>query len=82
VFSREVNIGDYTLNVADPLNHSVLAVVGGMLLIAVFSPARWRGAQTDTSVEQWAPPPPPAPWEPPSPLGASSSTESGDTKPF
>ena len=82
VFSRKVNIGDYASNLADPLNSSVLAVVGGMLLIAVFSPARWRGAQTETSVDQWAPPPPPAPWEPPSPMGASTTTESGDTKPF
>jgi asparagine N-glycosylation enzyme membrane subunit Stt3 len=82
VFSQEVTLGDYKTNLADPLNSSVLAIVGGILLVAVFSPARWRGAQTDTSVEQWAPPPPPAPWEPPSPAGVSPTTESGDTRPF
>jgi hypothetical protein len=82
VFSQEVKVGDYATNLADPLNTSVLAVVGGMLLIAVLSPARWRGARTETAVEQWAPPPPPAPWEPPSPAGVTTATESGDTKPF
>ena len=82
VFSQEVKIGDYTTNLADPLNSSVLAVVGGMLLIAVFSPARWRGARSETAVEQWAPPPPPAPWEPPSPAGVTTTTEGGDTRPF
>ena len=82
VFSREVTLGDYKSNLADPLNSSVLAVVGGMLLIAVFSAARWRGAQSETNVDQWAPPPPPAPWEPPSPTGVGTTTESGDTRPF
>lgn len=82
VFSQEVTLGDYKTNLADPLNTSVLAVVGGMLLIAVFSPARWRGATAETTVDQWAPPPPPAPWEPPTPAGISPATESGDTKPF
>ncbi|HZM76158.1 MAG TPA: hypothetical protein VFC19_10550 [Candidatus Limnocylindrales bacterium] len=82
VFSQEVKIGDYTPNLADPLNSSILAVVGGMLLIAVFSPARWRGAPSETSVDEWSPPPPPAPWEPPSPAGVGPMTESGDTKPF
>jgi hypothetical protein len=82
VFSREVNLGDYTANLADPLNSSVLAVVGGMLLIAVFSASRWRGAQTDTTVEQWSPPPPPAPWEPPSPTSVGTTTDGGDTRPF
>jgi hypothetical protein len=82
VFNQEVKISGYTANLADPLNSSVLAVVGGMLLIAVFSAARWRGATTETTVDQWAPPPPPAPWEPPSPAGVGTTTESGDTKPF
>jgi hypothetical protein len=82
VFSREVNIGDYTSNLATPITTSVLAVAGGMLLVAVFSPARWRGAATQTEVDQWAPPPPPAPWEPPAPASVGPTTESGDTRPF
>jgi len=80
VFSREVKIGDYTTNLADPLNSSVLAVVGGMLLIAVFSAARWRGSPSETTVEHWTPPPPPAPWEPPTTAGIGPGTEGGEPR--
>lgn len=78
VFSREVVLGDYKTNIADPLNHGTLAVAGGMLLIAVFSAARWRsGSRDDTTAEPGSPvSPPPAPgqWEPFTQTGVTSAT--------
>lgn len=42
LFGDARTLGSYELNLATPLTSGVLAVVGGMLLLSVFSPARWR----------------------------------------
>jgi hypothetical protein len=82
VFSREVRIGDYTANIASPLNSGVLAVAGGMLLIAVFSAARWRTtAPVQETAETWTAPPPPEAWAAATPAAVSAATESGESRP-
>jgi hypothetical protein len=43
VFGDARRIGGYDINLATPLTTGVLSVVGGMLLLSAFSPARWRG---------------------------------------
>lgn len=42
VFGDARKVGSYQLNLAEPLTTGILAVVGGMLLISVFSATRWR----------------------------------------
>ncbi|WP_117210473.1 hypothetical protein [Allorhizocola rhizosphaerae] len=42
VFGDARKIGAYDINLATPLTTGVLGVVGGMLLLSAFSPARWR----------------------------------------
>lgn len=83
-FGQEWKFGGYVVNPASPLNSATLAVVGGMLLMAIFSPARWRGKPTtaaDESKEEWNPPAPAEPWEPPSTTASvTPATEAGTDK--
>lgn len=59
-------VGNYEVVLSTPLHSGVLAVVGGVLLVAVFSPARWRGNSAPADPNAWTPPPPAPAWTPPS----------------
>jgi hypothetical protein len=67
-------VGNYEVVLSTPLHSGVLAVVGGMLLVAVFSPARWRGDAAAADPNAWSPPPPAPAWTPP-----TVSTPTSDT---
>jgi hypothetical protein len=79
LFGRIWKVGNYDVVLATPVNHGVLAVVGGMLLMAIFSPARWRGAQAAEDPNAWKPTEPAPPWEPP-PTVAVPTTGYGPDK--
>jgi hypothetical protein len=65
LFGRAWKIGSYDVVLATPVHHGVLAAIGGMMLIAIFSPARWRGSQIGDDPNAWKPTEPPPRWEPP-----------------
>ena len=67
-------VGNYEVVLSTPLHTGVLAVVGGVLLIAVFSPARWRGGAGPADPDAWTPPPPAPPWTPPTVSTPTSQT--------
>jgi hypothetical protein len=68
------HVGNYEVVLSTPLHTGVLAVVGGLLLVAVFSPARWRGNSASADPNGWTPPPPAPAWTPP-----TVSTPTSDT---
>ncbi len=83
LFGDARKIGAYDLNLAQPLTTGVLAVVGGMLLLAVFSPSRWRGnptvaapAESTPETTEWKPQP--EAWASLSPTPSSTADSSGD----
>jgi hypothetical protein len=73
LFGRIWTIGSYDIVLATPVNHGVLAAVGGMLLMAIFSPARWRGGQAPQDPNAWSPPEPAPRWEPPPTVAVPTS---------
>jgi hypothetical protein len=66
LFGHTNLVGNYEVVLSTPLHSGVLAVVGGALLVAVFSPARWRGNAAPADPNAWTPPPPAPAWSPPS----------------
>jgi hypothetical protein len=73
LFGRIWKIGSYDVVLATPVNHGVLAAIGGMMLIAAFSPARWRGSQIPQDANAWKAPEPAPPWEPPPTVAVPTS---------
>ncbi len=73
LFGRIWKVGSYDVVLATPVNHGVLAAIGGMMLIAIFSPARWRGNQVPEDPNAWKPTEPPPPWEPPASVAVPTS---------
>ncbi len=74
LFGNTNLVGNYEVVLSTPLHSGVLAVVGGVLLVAIFSPARWRSGAGPADPNAWAPPPPAPAWTPP-----SVSTPTSDT---
>lgn len=67
-------VAGYEANLSSPLTSGILAVVGGILLMAVFSPARWRGGPVATDEHtEWVPPATPEPWQ--APVSTETSAE-------
>ena len=52
VFSRKIEVAGYDANLSSPLTSGIVAVVGGMLLMAIFSAARWRGKASAAVAEE------------------------------
>jgi hypothetical protein len=69
-------VGNYEVVLSTPLHTGVLAVVGGLMLVAAFSPARWRGGAASADPNAWTPPPPAPPWTPPTVSTPTSETGS------
>lgn len=65
LFSRTYQVGGYDVVLSTPLHTGTLAVIGGMLLIAVFSPSRWRGAKPPPDPDAWRATDPVTEWKPP-----------------
>jgi hypothetical protein len=45
----------YSVNLATPLTSGVLAFAGGLLLVSMFSFARWRGRKSADDAHDWSP---------------------------
>jgi|KBSSwiStaDraftv2_1062776.scaffolds.fasta_scaffold31239_3 hypothetical protein len=73
LFGRIFKVGSYDVVLATPVNHGVLAAVGGMLLMAIFSPARWKGGQVPEDPNAWKAPEPAPPWQPPPTVAVPTS---------
>src|SRR5690349_18690509 len=76
LFGGLLLVGNYEVVLSTPLHTGVLAVVGGLMLVAVFSPARWRGNAAPADPNAWTPPPPAPPWTPPTVSTPTSETSS------
>ncbi|HEX6681518.1 MAG TPA: hypothetical protein VF062_01900 [Candidatus Limnocylindrales bacterium] len=55
LFTTNWKIGDYPLDLATPLTSGILAFAGGLLLMSVFSAARWRGRNAASDPDSWSP---------------------------
>jgi len=58
LFTTHWKIQKYPIDLASPLQTGVLAFAGGLLLMSVFSAARWRGRSSELDSEQdstWSP---------------------------
>jgi hypothetical protein len=56
-FTTSWKVKDYPIDMALPLTTGVLAFAGGMLIMSLFSGARWRGRSTEAD-DFWSPIPP------------------------
>lgn len=65
LLGKRQQLGDYGWDLASPVYSGTMAVVGGMLLIAAFSAARWRGDAGSADPNAWMPPEPAPAWTPP-----------------
>lgn len=60
LFTTTWKIKEYPIDLASPLTTGVLAFSGGLLLMSVFSAARWRGRKAEEEAEadnMWTPVP-------------------------
>jgi hypothetical protein len=58
LFTTNWTIRDYPIDLASPLTTGMLAFAGGLMLMSVFSAARWRGRPSDSGTETdnlWSP---------------------------
>ena len=58
LFTTNWTVESYPIDLASPLTTGVLAFAGGLLLMSVFSAARWRGRKTEPEIEPdntWSP---------------------------
>jgi hypothetical protein len=58
VFTTHWKVKDYPIDLASPLTTGVLAFAGGLMLMSVFSAARWRGRKPEADIEPdnvWTP---------------------------
>lgn len=81
-FGKRVELSGYEANLSSPLSSGTLAAAGGLLLLAVFSPSRWRGsapAEDTTTITEWNPPAPAEPWEPPTTPASTGLPSTSDT---
>jgi hypothetical protein len=64
LFTTSWKVKEYPIDLSTPLTTGVLAFAGGLLLMSVFSIARWRGRSEayadEDDTERWSPIPPPA----------------------
>jgi hypothetical protein len=51
LFTTHWKVKEYPIDLASPLTTGVLAFAGGLLLMSVFSAARWRGRKTEAESE-------------------------------
>jgi hypothetical protein len=58
IFTTYWEVKGYPVNLATPLTSGVLAFAGGMLLMSIFSGARWRGRNVESDPDTWHPIPP------------------------
>ena len=56
-FTTSWRIKDYPIDMSTPLTTGMLAFAGGLLIVSLFSAARWRGRNTEAD-ELWTPIPP------------------------
>lgn len=68
-FNRVTTVGDYEIHYATALTSGLIPVLGAALLMAVFSPGRWRTWPATAAAE-------PAAYNPTSPAPSSSDTAS------
>jgi len=51
LFTTHWKVQDYPIDLASPLTTGVLAFAGGLLIMSVFSAARWRGSKAEPDSE-------------------------------
>lgn len=55
LFETSWRFREYPIDLATPLTSGVLAFAGGLLLMSLFSAARWRGRPSEDDAETWNP---------------------------